>query len=102
MRLCLASRKRVQPRNRMRKNCTSGSVRGAPGNRRPYRGGLQLVVSGTAPRSESVRWSAPRVLRSGISQGGKLMSALSGSTAGGFSRRRFVADTSTLGCCRIS
>jgi hypothetical protein len=23
----------------MRKNCTSGSVRGAPGNRRPYRGG---------------------------------------------------------------
>jgi hypothetical protein len=24
----------------MRKNCTSGSVRGAPGNRRPYRGGI--------------------------------------------------------------
>jgi hypothetical protein len=25
----------------MRKNCTSGSVRGAPGNRRPYRGDRQ-------------------------------------------------------------
>src|SRR6266571_2996076 len=30
---------RVQPRNRMRENCTSGSARGAPGNRRSYRGG---------------------------------------------------------------
>ena len=26
----------------MRENCTSGSVRGAPGNRRPYRGGLKM------------------------------------------------------------
>jgi hypothetical protein len=25
----------------VRKNCTLGSVRGAPGNRRPYRGGLE-------------------------------------------------------------
>ena len=32
---CLA-RKRVQPRNRMRENRTSGSVQGAPGNRRSY------------------------------------------------------------------
>jgi hypothetical protein len=39
-RFCLA-RKRVQPRNRMRENCTSGSARGAPGNRRSYRGGVQ-------------------------------------------------------------
>jgi hypothetical protein len=31
------SRKRVQPRNRMRENCTSGAVRGAPGNGRSYR-----------------------------------------------------------------
>ena len=30
------ARKRVQPRNRMRENCTSGTVPGAPGNRRPY------------------------------------------------------------------
>jgi hypothetical protein len=37
LRVCLA-RKRVQPRNRMRENCTSGSVRGAPGDRRLYRG----------------------------------------------------------------
>src|SRR5215831_18748454 len=34
---------RVQPRNRMRENCTSGSARGAPGNRRSYRGGLLEV-----------------------------------------------------------
>ncbi len=32
------ARKRVQPRNRMRENCTSGSVAGAPGNRSPYAG----------------------------------------------------------------
>jgi hypothetical protein len=32
-----SSRRRVQPRNRMRENRTSGSVRGAPGNRRSYR-----------------------------------------------------------------
>jgi hypothetical protein len=31
------ARKRVQPRNRMREHCTSGTVRGAPGHRRPYR-----------------------------------------------------------------
>jgi len=31
----------------MRENRTSGSARGAPGNRRPYRGGRQcLVLSG--------------------------------------------------------
>jgi hypothetical protein len=33
------ARKRVQPRNRMRENCTSGTARGASGNRRSYRGG---------------------------------------------------------------
>ena len=32
------ARKRVQPRNRMRENFTSGSVRGVPGNRHSYRG----------------------------------------------------------------
>jgi len=32
------ARMRVQPRNRMRENCTSGTARGAPGNRRSYRG----------------------------------------------------------------
>ena len=31
------ARKRVQPRNRMRENRTSGTVRGAPGNGRSYR-----------------------------------------------------------------
>jgi len=36
-RLCLAPRKRVQPKNRMRNNCTSGTVRGVPGNRHSYR-----------------------------------------------------------------
>jgi len=30
------TRKRVQPKNRMRENCKSGSVPGAPGNWRPY------------------------------------------------------------------
>jgi hypothetical protein len=35
---CSPARKRVQPRNRMRENCTSGSARGASGNRRSYRG----------------------------------------------------------------
>jgi len=30
-RLCFAPRKRVQPKNRMRENCTSGTVRGVPG-----------------------------------------------------------------------
>jgi hypothetical protein len=42
--LCIekrSSRKRVQPRNPVRKNCTPGSVRGAPGNGRPYRESLQ-------------------------------------------------------------
>ena len=39
------ARKRVQPRNRMRENCTSGSARGAPGNRRPYRGGAAPVCA---------------------------------------------------------
>ena len=29
-------RKRVQPRNRMRENCTSGTVWGVPGNRHSY------------------------------------------------------------------
>ena len=38
---------RVQPRNRMRENCTSGSVRGAPGNRRSYRATfLYILVRG--------------------------------------------------------
>src|SRR5215475_12166020 len=37
------ARKRVQPRNRMREHCTSGSARGASGNRRPYRGGAAPV-----------------------------------------------------------
>jgi len=32
--------KRVQPRNRMRENRTSGSVAGVPGNRHPYAGGV--------------------------------------------------------------
>ena len=33
------ARMRVQPRNRMRANCTSGTARGVPGNRHSYRGG---------------------------------------------------------------
>ncbi len=33
------ARKRVQPRNRMQENCTSGTVRGVPGNRHSYRRG---------------------------------------------------------------
>jgi hypothetical protein len=37
--LCFAPRKRVQPKNRMRENCTSGTVRGVPGNRHSYRRG---------------------------------------------------------------
>jgi hypothetical protein len=36
------ARQRVQPRNRRRENCTSGTVRGAPGNRRSYRRGFLL------------------------------------------------------------
>ncbi len=32
------ARMRVQPRNPVRETRTPGSVRGAPGNRRPYRG----------------------------------------------------------------
>lgn len=49
-RVCPA-RKRVQPRNRMRENCTSGSARGAPGNRRPYRGGcVPLLGTGSILR----------------------------------------------------
>jgi hypothetical protein len=38
-RVCLnlrLTRKRVQPRNRMRENRTAGSVRGVPGNWRSY------------------------------------------------------------------
>ena len=35
------ARKRVQPRNRMRENFMSGTVRGVPGNRHSYRGGLK-------------------------------------------------------------
>jgi len=38
-RLGFAPRKRVQPKNRMRENCTSGTVRGVPGNRHSYRRG---------------------------------------------------------------
>jgi hypothetical protein len=38
------ARSRVRPRHRMRDNGTSGSVRGAPGNRRPYRGGGQILL----------------------------------------------------------
>jgi hypothetical protein len=38
-RLGLAPRMRVQPRNRMRENCTSRTVRGGPGNRHSYRRG---------------------------------------------------------------
>ena len=36
---------RVQPRNRIRENCTAGSARGVPGNRHSYRRGQdgQLV-----------------------------------------------------------
>ncbi len=32
----LLARRRVQPKNRFREYCTSGTVPGAPGNRRPY------------------------------------------------------------------
>jgi hypothetical protein len=34
---------RVPPRNRMWKNCTSGSVPGAAGDRRPYGGALEKL-----------------------------------------------------------
>src|ERR671923_2884279 len=34
------ARQRVHPRHRRRENGPSGSVRGAPGHRRPYRGAL--------------------------------------------------------------
>jgi hypothetical protein len=34
-----APRRRVQPRNRRREHCTSGTVRGGPGNRHAYRRG---------------------------------------------------------------
>ena len=37
----------------MRKNCTPGSVRGAPGNRRSYRGGIKRGTMATA-RSKGV------------------------------------------------
>src|SRR5256885_15965160 len=33
---------RVQPRNRRRENCTSGTARGVPGNRHSYRGAGSL------------------------------------------------------------
>jgi hypothetical protein len=39
------ARPRVHPRNRMREPCPSGSVRGAPGHRRPYRGGAAPVCA---------------------------------------------------------
>src|SRR5215510_12882034 len=35
---------RVQPRNRMRENCTSGTARGVPGNRHSYRRGLSSCL----------------------------------------------------------
>jgi len=44
-RLGFAPRKRVQPKNRMRENCTSGTVRGVPGNRHSYRRGAYKTVS---------------------------------------------------------
>jgi len=40
------ARTRVQPRNRMREHCTSGSARGASGNRRPYRGDVKKKRKG--------------------------------------------------------
>jgi hypothetical protein len=41
------ARKRVQPRNRRREHCTSGTGRGASGNRRPYRrGGFYGLLRG--------------------------------------------------------
>ncbi len=38
----------------MRKNCTPGSVRGAPGNRRPYRGAYNIAQSFPALTLEQV------------------------------------------------
>jgi hypothetical protein len=38
-------RKRVSLRSPVRENCTPGSVRGASGNRRPYRDGANSVQS---------------------------------------------------------
>ena len=49
-----STRKRVQPKNRMRENCTSGSVRGAPGNRRSYRKSPFFV--GAEQREEPALW----------------------------------------------
>ena len=37
------ARKRVQPKNRMRENRTSGSVRGVPGNGHSYRERLPIL-----------------------------------------------------------
>jgi hypothetical protein len=34
---------RVQPKNRMRENCTSGTARGVPGNRHSYRRGRTVA-----------------------------------------------------------
>src|SRR5262244_1560194 len=42
--LCFAPRMRVQPRNRMRENCTSGTARGVPGNRHSYRRGKVVAA----------------------------------------------------------
>ncbi|PIU50655.1 MAG: hypothetical protein COS92_00290 [Desulfobacterales bacterium CG07_land_8_20_14_0_80_52_14] len=36
--------KRLQPRNRMRENCTSGTVWGVLGNRHSYHNALQATV----------------------------------------------------------
>jgi group II intron reverse transcriptase/maturase len=51
-RLGFAPRKRVQPKNRMRENCTSGTVRGVPGNRHSYRRGrIPRTIGRHTPRT---------------------------------------------------
>ena len=48
-------RKRVSLRSPVRKNCTPGSVRGASGNRRPYRDGHSQEVVRVQRHSDSSR-----------------------------------------------
>ena len=57
---------RVQPRNRMRENCTSGTARGAPGNRRSYRGGAIGTEEKTCDKRPS--WQIMSIL---MSEGGR-------------------------------
>src|SRR6266702_6820426 len=80
----------------MRENCTSGTVRGVPGNRHSYRR-ARSRCSRNSVLSPALRGRAYSVSNDETTNGGCAMDAVSDKIGHGLTRRRFLGNMSALG-----